>query len=189
MNHPIPATPPVLPLPAALLDDGYRLRAETDADLPFLRALYGSTRDEELAQLATWSGAQKQAFIAQQFDAQRSHYRHYFPNCAFDVIEQHGQPVGRFYLDRRATQLHVIDIALMPQWRGIGLGTAILTALIKTAAQAGLGVGIFVEKFNPALRLYRRLGFVEIADTGVYLEMEQIISGDPGAGGAPANVS
>jgi hypothetical protein len=29
-----------------------------------------------------------------------------------------------------------------------------------------------VEKFNPALRLYKRLGFFETSDEGVHLAME-----------------
>jgi len=166
------ATLPDFALPVGLAGDGYRLRPETDADMPFLLALYGSTRANELAQLSHWPDAEKQAFVAQQFDAQRRHYRTHFPNCGFDVIERHGVPMGRLYLDRRVTQLHIIDIALLPAARGAGTGTAILTALIEMAQRADLGLGIFVEQFNPALSLYRRLGFAEIGDTGVYLEME-----------------
>lgn len=166
--------PSAFTLPAALRVRGYGLRPEGDADLPFLFALYASTRAEEIAQAQSWSDEQKHAFLAQQFDAQYRHYRQHFPDSAFDIIEHHGEPIGRLYLERRDTRLHIIDIALMPGQRGNGIGTAILTALIDTAAQSGLGVGIFVEKFNPALRLYQRLGFVDVSDTGVYLEMERM---------------
>jgi ribosomal protein S18 acetylase RimI-like enzyme len=163
--------PPAFTLPAALLSQGFALRSETDADIPFLMRLYASTRERELAPVP-WSAEQKQAFLASQFQAQRHHYRSYFSDTAFDVIEQHGAPAGRFYLQVRETQLHVIDIALMPEWRGQGIGTAIMKALQEAACACGKGVGIMVEKFNPALRLYQRLGFVPIADHDVYLEME-----------------
>ena len=151
-------TPPAFSLPAALSSQGYALRRESEADIPFLMRLYASTREQELAPIP-WSGEQKQAFLASQFQAQRRHYYKYIPHCAFDVIECNGTPVGRFYLEQQQTQLHIVDIALMPDSRGQGLGTAIMQALQAQAAAQGKGVGIFVEKFNPALRLYRRLGF------------------------------
>jgi ribosomal protein S18 acetylase RimI-like enzyme len=164
-------TPPAFSLPAALLSQGYALRPETEADIPFLLRLYGSTREDELAPIP-WSAEQKQGFLASQFQAQRHHYYNYFPDCAFDVLERNGEPVGRLYLEPRQTQLYIVDIALMPERRGQGLGTAIMQALQAAARAQGKGVGIMVEKFNPALRLYRRLGFGAVADHEVYLEME-----------------
>ena len=112
------------------------------------------------------------AFVLHQFDAQRRHYRHYFPGTAFDVIERHGVPVGRLYLDPRPDSYHVIDIALAPEIRGQGIGTRLLEALCAHAAATGRSVGISVERMNPALNLYRRLGFVDVSDEGLYLGME-----------------
>lgn len=172
MSRPVEA-PPALALPAALLSQGFALRPETEADIAFLVALFGTTRADELAQVP-WSDEQKAAFIAQQFDAQHRYYRAHIPRCAFDVLEYRGEPIGRLYLEPRVTQLHIVDISLMPEWRGKGVGTAILEAVIAQGRAGGRGVGIFVEKFNPALNLYRRLGFVEIGDTGVYFEMERV---------------
>ncbi|MEO8373936.1 MAG: GNAT family N-acetyltransferase [Sphingomonas bacterium] len=168
--------PPAFVLPAALLSQGYALRSETDDDIPFLMQLYGTTREQELASV-DWTQAQKGAFIAHQFNAQRLHYRNQISGCAFDVIEKHGEPIGRLYLQERESRLHIVDIALMPDWCGQGIGSTILTAMIETAGGRGKGVGIFVEKYNPALRLYRRLGFTEIQDTDIYFEMEWIPEG------------
>lgn len=158
-------------LPASLASQGLRLRPETDGDLPFLMQLYASTREDELRPVP-WSAEQKQLFLASQFGAQRHHYRTHIADCAFDVLEQGGERIGRLYLDARAARLHIVDISLMPEWRGKGLGTALLTALMDTGRAQGKAIGIMVEKFNPALRLYRRLGFSEIGDHEVYLEME-----------------
>lgn len=169
-------TPSGFTLPAVLLSQGFRLRAESDGDLPFLKRLYNSTREDEL-NLVDWSREQKQAFLAGQFEAQRRHYRHYFPQCNFDLLEQNGLPAGRLYLDVRPARLHIIDISLLPNWRGKGIGTAVLEELQAAGRRCGRAVGIMVEKFNPALRLYRRLGFVEVADRGVYLEMEWRLGG------------
>lgn len=163
--------PPAFTMPAALLSEGYALRPETDADIPFLAALFASTREQELA-VVPWTNEQKSAFLDGQFRAQRHHYRTYNSGCAFDVIEHCGAPVGRLYLEPEPPRFYVVDIALMPDWRGRGLGTAILTAVIACAREGGRSVGIMVEKFNPAMRLYRRLGFTDVADHGVYQEME-----------------
>lgn len=163
--------PPAFVLPAGLVSQGFSLRPEADVDIPFLVQLYASTREEEL-RLAPWSEAQKQAFLVSQFQAQRHHYRTYIPCCSFDILEHGGEPIGRLYLEPRQRRLHVVDIALMPQWCGRGVGTAIFEALMDAGHAQGKVIGIMVEKFNPALRLYRRLGFVKIADHEVYLEME-----------------
>lgn len=171
--------PSAFQLPPALSAQGYTLRPETEDDVPFLLRLYGSTREEELAQAQGWSAEMKQAFIAQQFQAQRHHYKTQIPNCSYQVIERDGAPVGRLYLEERVTQLHITDIALMPEARGQGVGQAMLEALIESARARGKALGIFVEKFNPALRLYRRLGFVEIQDAEVYLEMERPLDDAP----------
>jgi hypothetical protein len=110
--------PPAFTLPAALVSQGFALRPETDADIPFLMRLYASTRADELAPIP-WTDEQKQAFLAQQFQAQRLHYRNTIEGCVFDILEQRGEPAGRLYLDARQTQLHIVDIALMPDWRSL----------------------------------------------------------------------
>jgi GNAT superfamily N-acetyltransferase len=111
---------------------------------------------------------QKIAFLDSQFDAQRSHYLSQYAGAAFDILEAQGVPAGRLYLDRQADTLLVVDIALLPQWCGRGIGTALLEAMFAEARLSGKGVTISVEKFNPAQRLYRRLGFREYAESEVY---------------------
>jgi ribosomal protein S18 acetylase RimI-like enzyme len=160
--------PKSLAMPAALAEHGFALRPETEADLPFLFQLYASTRWDELAPLTNWSEAQKIGFLQSQFAAQRHHYLIHYANSAFDVLEERGTPVGRLYVDRQERTLLIVDIALLPQWRGRGIGTALIEALFAEAQRAGKAVSISVEKFNPAHRLYRRLGFRPYAEDDVY---------------------
>jgi len=173
-----------LALPPVLADRGFALRPETEADVPFLRRLYISTRWEEMALVADWTEAQKTAFLESQFAAQRSHYQVHYANAAFDVLEAQGVPAGRLYLDRQADTLLIVDIALLPQWCGRGIGTALLEAMFAEARLTGRGVTISVEKFNPAQRLYRRLGFREYAEDDVYWFMHWSPQAD-----APAAIS
>ena len=163
--------PPAFVLPEALTSRGIALRRETDADLPFLMQVFAASRADELA-IVPWTEDQKRAFLIQQFGAQRTHYYNHFPDTAFDLIEQHGKPIGRLYLHERKTRVHIIDIALMPGSRDAGLGTALLTAIQDYARARGKGVDIFVERFNPARSLYDRMGFKVIREEEVYLEMD-----------------
>jgi GNAT superfamily N-acetyltransferase len=146
---------------------GLRFRRIDDSDLPFLERLYASTRAEELA-VTPWSAEQKAVFLAMQFRAQHAHYQQYYPTADWLVAIRDGADVGRLYVDRWPSEHCVIDIALLPEHRGSGLGGALMRDLLDEAAAAGKAVSIHVEKFNPAMRLYRRLGFVVEQDKGVY---------------------
>lgn len=146
-------------------------RPVTDRDLPFLAELYASTRADELAQVP-WSEDEKAAFLQQQFEAQHRHYAEHFRQARFDLVLEGGAPIGRLYVDRRPDEVRVVDIALLPEHRGRGLGSAMLRDLLDEARAAGLPVRIHVEQFNPAMRLYLRLGFRLVHDQGVYHLME-----------------
>lgn len=146
---------------------GCRFRRIANGDLPFLAQLYASTRAKELAP-APWTDAQKTEFLSSQFQAQHAHYQRYYPNADWLVVSHRGDDVGRLYLERWPTQHRLIDIALLPEWRGKGFGEAMLRDVMDEAAAAGKAVSIHVEKLNPAMRLYRRLGFAAVEDKGVY---------------------
>jgi GNAT superfamily N-acetyltransferase len=147
------------------------LRPIAPEDRDVLRRIYASTRAEELAQV-DWPDAQKDAFLTMQFDAQHAYYQENYPHAAFDLILLDDQPIGRLYLDQWDDQIRIVDIALLPEQRGQGIGTALLRAILDQGRQLALPVTIHVERFNPALRLYDRLGFRTIEDKGVYLLME-----------------
>ncbi|MEA3210571.1 MAG: hypothetical protein QOE70_3628 [Chthoniobacter sp.] len=147
------------------------LRPVRAEDESFLEQVYASTRAEELA-VTDWSEEQKTQFLRQQFTAQDAHYRAHYPSAEFSVIEREGLPIGRLYVDRWTKEIRIMDIALLPEHRGAGIGTTLLRELQEEARAAGKSLSIHVEKFNPALRLYERLGFRPIEDKEVYLLME-----------------
>jgi ribosomal protein S18 acetylase RimI-like enzyme len=142
-----------------------------DEDLPFLADLYASTRWDELAAVP-WTDEQKRAFLRSQFDAQHDHYRKHYPKAGFDVVLVDGGQAGRLYVDEWAEEIRLVDIALLPEHRGRGLGTRLLAGVMERAATAGKPLTIHVEGFNPALSLYERLGFRRIGEHGPYLLME-----------------
>lgn len=153
------------------------LRPVGPADEPFLLLVYASTRADELA-LTDWTDEQKAAFVRHQFDAQAHHYRQHYPGATFDVVLVDGEPAGRLYVDRWPEETRIVDIALLPEWRGRGVGRE----LIERIQAEGREVSIHVERFNPAQRLYARLGFVAEEAGPVYVLMRWT----PPAASAPA---
>jgi len=146
-------------------------RPITEDDLEFLYRVYASTREAEMA-LLVWPDREKEDFLRFQFNAQHTYYQQHFVESQFDLILLDGQPIGRLYLDRRKDEFRIIDIALLTQYRGQGIGGQIMADILQEAGRARLPVRIHVEQNNPALRLYHRLGFKEIGDEGVYYLME-----------------
>lgn len=149
----------------------YALRPVTEADSGILRRIYASTRSDELAPLP-WTAAQKEAFLEMQFQAQHADYHHNYPDADFTIIHCEGTCAGRLYVHRFETGIHVIDLALLPEFRGHGIGTSVLTDLINEADSAGKPLSIHVEKHNRALSLYQKLGFIPKADAGIYFLLE-----------------
>jgi ribosomal protein S18 acetylase RimI-like enzyme len=147
------------------------LRAATPEDAEFLAAVYASTRIEELAATG-WSDGQKAGFCQMQFTAQDTHYRQHYPTAEYSVIELSEIPIGRLYVDRWSREIRIMDIAILPKHRGHGIGTTLIEELQCEAMRTDRSLSIHVECFNPALRLYERLGFRMAEDKGVYFLME-----------------
>ncbi len=141
-----------------------------NGDLSFLEALYCSTRMRELAELP-WDQSAKSAFLNQQFAAQHNYYQAHFPHADFQVIESAGTPIGRAYLLWSDIHLQIIDISLIPSYRGQGLGSQLLAAWLERADDQRLSAGLYVESYNPAQNLYRRQGFEVTGEDGVYFKM------------------
>ena len=149
-----------------------KLRPAVDADRDFLVGLYAGTRQAEL-DLVDWDEQTKRAFIEHQFAAQDQHYRTNYPGATLDVIEVDGERAGRLYVHRGPEEIRIMDIALAPAFRGQGIGTELLRALIAEADAGRRTLSIHVEGANPARSLYERLGFQPAGEHGIYVLMER----------------
>ena len=147
------------------------LRPAGPDDAELLYRIYASTREDELA-VVPWDGSAKEAFLRMQFAAQDRYYRANFPDASYDLIISGEEVLGRLYVDRGEAAWLVLEIALLPEHRRKGIGTRLLTDVLAEAEAAAKPVQMHVERFNPAQRLYDRLGFRQIADEGVYLRLE-----------------
>lgn len=163
-------------MPFALRHTALSLRPIRPADKDLLCAIYSSTRTEEMQRLPHWSEAQKAAFLRMQFEAQHEWYGKNYPGAHFWMVLHRNAPIGRLYLHTAYTPdgMRIIDVALLPEWRGQGIGSGILSDVIAFAEGENKSVTIHVESFNPAKRLYQKLGFRFVSATnGVYHLMER----------------
>ena len=144
------------------------LRAATPADEPFLFEVFASTRLDEFRFLEE---QQKQALIRMQYNAQRFQYDEGFPQAESRIILLDDRPAGRMLVDESEREFVLIDIALLPEHRMLGIGTQLLKKLLHRAVVARKPVRLHVLKSNSALHLYERLGFLRVGDDSMYLEM------------------
>jgi ribosomal protein S18 acetylase RimI-like enzyme len=149
----------------------YVLRPVQIDDEALLLDIYSSTRAEEMT-LVPWDTATKNLFLRSQFTAQRNHYLSYFPQAVHHMILVDEMPVGRLYVDRSADRLRILDVTLLPQARGHGIGTQILLDLMREAESKNQPCSIYVESFNQSLGLFQRLGFVKTDESGISWLME-----------------
>lgn len=147
------------------------LRPAREDDYAFMRSLYGDYRAEEMTHFP-FTDEQKEHFLDQQFEAQTVYYQEHYPGADLSIIEDGGEPIGRFFVDRRSEEIRIMDIALAPTARNRGIGTRLIRDILDEGAASGRCVTIHVEAYNPALRLYERLGFRKIGTNGVYFLME-----------------
>ncbi len=165
------------------------LRACTPNDEPFLADVYARTRTDELAPVP-WTDEQKTMFLRQQFHAQDVAYRGSYPQATFSVVELAGTPIGRLYVTSLGDdEVRIIDIALLPQHRGTGIGTRLIEDVVAEAQRAGRYVSLHVERWNPALALYERLGFEQAGETDVHYRMERRRIASPNDGSAVTSVA
>src|SRR5262249_56638924 len=147
------------------------LRPVGPDDEAFLLDVYANSRLDELAPLG-WDAAQQQAFLTMQFAAQQYHYQSQFPEGEHYIILSQDRPLGRLYVARRDQEIRILDLTLLPEHRNAGIGTALLTDLLAEAVHMGKPMRIYVEHFNRSLRLFERLGFAKIDDSGMHALLE-----------------
>jgi ribosomal protein S18 acetylase RimI-like enzyme len=147
-----------------------RLRPALPDDEEFLFGLYAATRAAELDRIG-WDAATRAAFLRMQFSAQSIHYASHFPDAQSSVIELNGLKVGRLQVHRQEGGIHLVDIALLPEHRHRGIGTALVRELLDEAAARQCAVTLHVECSNPARAWYARLGFAEVDAHAVYVGM------------------
>jgi len=148
-----------------------QLRPALPNDRDFLFRLYASTRMQEIGGFG-WSAAQQEAFLRMQFNAQQHWYQATYSTAENQIIQKDDEPIGRMIVQREAALWRLVDISLLPEHRGQGIGGELIGALIKDCMAAGAMLQLQVVNTNPAQRLYERLGFIKTGQDQIYTQME-----------------
>jgi ribosomal protein S18 acetylase RimI-like enzyme len=147
------------------------LSGMTGADDAALFELFSRARAHDLG-MDAWDETMRLTLLKLQFDAQRRGYAQQFPSAQTCFLSYDGRPAGWLIVERTPRSIHVVDVAVVPDARGRGLGTAALRALQDEAAGHGVPITLSVARDNAAaIRLYSRLGFDEAGGDDVYLAL------------------
>jgi GNAT superfamily N-acetyltransferase len=146
-------------------------RCAEEADRPFLLSLFAADRHDQLSPLG-WNDQATRAFLLTQFEAEERDWRRQRQDAQTLLVLCNGEPVGRLSVARSQHEIQVMDLTLLPEGRGRGVGTAILESLIDEACSTRRTVRLRVERTSPALGLCRRLGFLHAATRGGTYLME-----------------
>jgi len=149
-----------------------QLRPVEEKDAAFIEAVYRTTREAEL-NLTNWSEYQKSAFISMQSASQLTDYKTKFPGARFQVIIYNKKDVGRFFTGETENEIRLLDITILPEFTGKGIGTDLLHRLIQRSDKVQKKITLHVIPSNPALKLYQRLGFVQVKKEGLRYYMER----------------
>ena len=139
----------------------------TTLDEPFLFALYSETRAKEMA-IVQWDDHQQHAFLKQQFQAQHQHYTSKYEDASFEIIEADGKPVGRLYTAEIGDEIRILDITILSEFRGEGIGTSLIAEILHRADEKHKPVQIYLETDNQSTNLFARMGFAPVADEGLH---------------------
>ena len=155
-----------------------QLRPVEEKDAAFIEAVYRTTREAEL-NLTNWSEYQKSAFISMQSAAQLAEYKTKFPGAVFQVIIYNKKDAGRFFICEDEYGIRLLDITILPEFKGKGIGTNLLQRLIQRSNKTKKKISLHVDASNRALKLYQRLGFIHKKNHGRYCYMERDPGDDP----------
>jgi ribosomal protein S18 acetylase RimI-like enzyme len=149
------------------------LRPARPEDDDFLLRVYGSTRAEELAPLG-WSEAQLAAFLHMQHTMQRRSWEQQHPRAERAVVLVDGAPAGRLYVDRSGDSIVLVDIALLPEHRGAGVGERLLRDLLAESDASKRPIVLHVARESRAKKLYERLGFTPTGEDAYRCRMARV---------------
>jgi ribosomal protein S18 acetylase RimI-like enzyme len=148
------------------------LRPAQKSDEPFFYEVFKSVRAPEFAVLGLHP-EQLEMLIGQQYEARTGSYEAQFPDSGNSVVLSGDAPIGQFWVFRTPEEFLVVDIALMPDHRGSGVGATLMKQFMAEADAARVPVRVTVASNNPgSLRFHQRLGFRIISEEPMYYTME-----------------
>jgi ribosomal protein S18 acetylase RimI-like enzyme len=155
----------------SLNPDPIELRPATPDDSAFLFSVYRSSRLEDLVAL-NWTSEQIEGFLAKQYEAQERFFKTDYPHAEELVVLRAGDRLGQMMIERGEREIRMVDLALLPEHRNVGIGTHLINGLLAEAEKAGSVFRVQVMRSNPAVNLFERMGLVRTGETGSHYQLE-----------------
>jgi GNAT superfamily N-acetyltransferase len=147
------------------------VRPVTAGDEELLLEIYQSSRGDDLRGLG-WTEDRIREFLGMQYEAQQRFFESEYKRAADEIILWEGKPAGRLIVERREHEIRCIDVALLPEHRNRGIGTLLIQRLQAEATREKKPLRLQVIRFNRAVNLLERSGFVRISETGTHFQLE-----------------
>lgn len=148
---------------------GLRFDKDVEGNYSFIKELFFTHKMREL-QIESWSQDILLPLLEMQFNSQRSSYKRQYPNAEEYIVYMDELPVGWLILDN-SQSYHIVNIMVHEAYRGNNIGSEIVRDVLCKADREGKQVTLFVEKNNPAQKLYSRLGFKIQTSDELFLKM------------------
>ena len=139
---------------------GVTLRPVRDDDLPFVEALYLATTEPLMKALGRWDRPVAQARVARSL-------RHH-PSR---ILTDGGIDIGWLQVSQKPSGFHLNQVHLLPSYRNRGIGSCLIRRVLERAQQLRQPVTLNVIQGNPAIALYRRMGFAVVNQGAELVQM------------------
>ena len=141
----------------------YTLRQANEADYDFLYQLHKTAMQDYVEMTWGWNEEWQQEYFAKKWNPQPR-----------QIIRVNGQDAGVLVVEIRQGEYYLALIELLPEFQGMGIGTAVLTDFLLEAQVRGLPATLHVLKTNGRARqFYERLGFAIVADEEIRYKMQR----------------
>ncbi len=152
------------------ITDEITLRPLREDETEFWREIfYDSVRSHFLS--LNLPESETDNLIEFQYQAQSLDYEKNYPLVSNNIVLFNAERVGRLIYSTEHGDLHIIEMAILTEFRGRGIGTKLFRWFFDESRRSGLPIRFYVEKGNPAFRLYRRLGFEVVADVNTHFQL------------------
>lgn len=136
------------------------LRDAQESDVEFLLRLRNATMNEHILR--------EGIDVSQDNHLDRVHF--HFESAK--IIQADNKDIGLFKVQRDSAPWDLIQIQLLPEYQGRGIGRDLIARLQNEARLSKASIVLSVYKNNPAFKLYSALNFVIDSETEKTFEMK-----------------
>ena len=147
----------------------FGLRSARPEDYGFAESLYLETGEPLFVELGIWNEEEVISRFKEKFNPEE-----------VQIISVDGANAGWMQTSEGKNEIHLIQIHLSADFRSAGIGSRIIQDLMREARDKNKAVSLFVIRNNPALELYKRLGFEIVSENAEKISMRwELKQGSP----------